>query len=365
MKRQYKLHMYVLVIFCFISFKSFASNTNYVKAKVLEEIAKVEINDAESGLLYSVEYKAIVKSGTNKGKMVYLQNLIYDNDIYNTPVKVNDNIVLYEDNTGSETEYYIYNQNKLPQLISLLVFFVILVVGVARMNGLKAVIALGITIILVFKALVPLILAEYSPLLLAIGFCIVSTIITILFITQVKEKIIISILGTSGGVITAGLLSYLYINLTNVTGFINMDVVNFSYLLGEINLRELVSAGIIIGSLGAVMDVSVSITSSLYEIKQINHDVNLNDLINSGMNIGKDIIGTMVNTLVFAYLGSSLFTILLFLIQKDDFPIIRVFNTEFIIVEVLRALCGSFGIIVVVPITALLGSLILIRKDQK
>jgi uncharacterized membrane protein len=137
------------------------------------------------------------------------------------------------------------------------------------------------------------------------------------------------------------------------------------YILGNINLKEIVSAGIIIGALGAVMDIGVSISSALWELKEQNPKITEKELIKSGMNIGKDVIGTMVNTLILAYVGSSIFTILLIVAQNTEFPLIRVLNTEFILIELLRGLAGSIGIVVVVPIATFLSSKIYTRHFSK
>ena len=126
-----------------------------------------------------------------------------------------------------------------------------------------------------------------------------------------------------------------------LTGYVDVDAINNAQLLQNIDLKQLISAGILLGSLGAVMDVAMSVSSALYELKEHHQELSKYQLFKSGMNIGSDIIGTMVNTLILAYVGSSLFTIMLFMMQREYFPLIRILNYEFIAVEILRSLFGS------------------------
>ncbi|HPW58946.1 MAG TPA: YibE/F family protein, partial [Candidatus Rifleibacterium sp.] len=132
-------------------------------------------------------------------------------------------------------------------------------------------------------------------------------------------------------------------------------------LNANIDLRGIMISGIIIGALGAVMDVAISIASSLLEISLANPAYDRQKLFASGMNIGRDIIGSMVNTLILAYTGASLTLILVFAMQKEDFPLIKIMNMEFICTEVVRSLAGLFGMVLAIPITALIASFVYSR----
>ena len=137
-------------------------------------------------------------------------------------------------------------------------------------------------------------------------------------------------------------------------------------LLNETNpidLRAIIFASITIGAMGATMDVAMDITSSLFEIRRKIPDISFSHLVHSGVIIGRDIMGTMANTLILAYIGSSLTTVLLFASYQSSLE--QLLNRELIIVELLQALCGSIGILCTIPISALISSALccLSRKD--
>ena len=129
----------------------------------------------------------------------------------------------------------------------------------------------------------------------------------------------------------------------------------------SVDLRGLLFSGILIGALGAIMDVSISIASSIEEIHNANPTLHFSDLFFRGMNVGKDIMGTMSNTLILAYTGGSLPLIFMYMSYKTS--IIKIFNLELIATEIIRALVGSIGLILAIPFTALYSSfLITIHK---
>ena len=192
-----------------------------------------------------------------------------------------------------------------------------------------------------------------------------ASVITIYSMVGFSRKGVVAILGSIGGVAFAGILSILFSNRMGLIGFADMDSLNFIPLLKGIKIKELISAGVLLGSMGAVMDVAMSIASALHELKEVKPDISPREVFLSGMRIGSDVIGTMVNTLILAYAGSSLFTVMILVIQRAEYPMIRILNFEFMAVEVLRSLCGSLGILLAVPITSYLSAYTHIDKGEK
>src|SRR5699024_1825452 len=117
---------------------------------------------------------------------------------------------------------------------------------------------------------------------------------------------------------------------------------------------------ILIGAIGAIMDVAISIASSLWEIKEINSNINKNEMIKSGFNIGRDILGSMSNTLILAYVGTTLHLIMLFIVYRVKF--IEIINLDSIATEIIRAMAGSIGLIITIPITVLISTFVYIEK---
>ncbi|MGL5904429.1 MAG: YibE/F family protein, partial [Cetobacterium sp.] len=137
-----------------------------------------------------------------------------------------------------------------------------------------------------------------------------------------------------------------------------------SNLLQGIKVKEIISAGVILGSMGAVMDVSMSISSALTELKNRDFGITGKEIFDSGMRIGEDIIGTMVNTLILAYIGSGILSTLFIYLQKEQFPLIRILNFESVAADILRAFAGSIGILIAVPITSYLCCVMFSKKNS-
>ena len=177
----------------------------------------------------------------------------------------------------------------------------------------------------------------------------------------INKKILTAALGTLGGVLTAGIIALIFNHIAKMTGAcedaiqlsINASTINF-------NFRDLLFVGIIVSALGACMDVGMSIASSLDEIKIKNPDITWKELLKSGMNIGRDVIGTMTNTLILAYVGGSLTLILLFM--ACNMSLTEILNKETIAEEIISAVAGSMGVVFTVPITSFIYSLL--NKDK-
>ncbi len=351
-----------LIVFLLFTLSIFANGNTYEKGKIVKELEKIEPLEFEEELDYSLIYKVKILSGKDKGKELNLLMPFYKETSYNLNIGINKEVLLYYD--IEMNEYYIIDRVRSKPLFALILVFVSFVIMLAKFKGLKALFSLGTTILFLFLIFIPLIVNGVPPVLASLLLCLFSSLVTIFAISGLSEKSITSFIGTLGGVALAALISQIFIYLTGLTGYIDVESQNYAFLFKGIDLKELISAGIIIGSLGATMDIAVSISAALFEIDTHVEEISRKKIFISGINIGKDIIGTMVNTLILAYLGSSIFTMILFLKQRNEFPLIRILNSEFIVVEILRAFTGSLGILIAVPVTAYIGS-ILISKNKK
>jgi len=235
------------------------------------------------------------------------------------------------------------------------------IILVGGKQGIKAIIGLLITILAVYFILIKGIYLGYNAILMTILSSAVIIILTFLIIGGFSKKILTAALGTLGGVISSGIMAVIFSNLAKLSGAcedaiqlsMNMTSVNF-------NFRDLIFAGIVISALGACMDVGMSIASSLDEIKNKTKDISWKELFKSGMNIGKDVIGTMTNTLILAYVGGALTLILLFL--ACNMGMSEILNKETISEEVISAIAGSMGVVFTVPITAIIYAVLNRKK---
>jgi len=347
----------ILALFLCLSLATFAGGDNYIKGKVLEKIATLETPESDQ-VKYTDTYNVRIDEGIDGGSIIPIDFPIYREDAFNIPLKSGNSVVLYTE-IGEEGDniYYIADIDKRGSLLTLGALFLGLIFILARFKGIRATAALIVTIIATFFFFIPGVIEGYSPIMLSVVTALFASLITIYFMTGISTKGHVAVLGSIGGVAFAGVLSYFFVYKLGLTGYTDIDSLNYASFLKGIKVKELISAGVILGSMGAVMDVAMSISSALHEVEGVNVKLTSKNIFNSGMNIGKDIIGTMVNTLVLAYVGSSLFTIMLLIMQKNEFPLIRILNFEFMAVEILRSICGSLGILVTVPLTSYLASL--------
>lgn len=239
--------------------------------------------------------------------------------------------------------------------------FIASVVLVGGKQGIKAVVGLLITILCIWFILIKGIFAGANPIWTSIGASAVIIILTFFVIGGISRKVITAAIGTLGGVVMAGIMAAIFSYLAKLSGAcedaiqlsINMKTITF-------NFRDLIFAGIVVSALGACMDVGMSIASSLDEIKNKTKDITWKELFKSGMSIGRDVIGTMTNTLILAYVGGALKLILLFL--ACDMHLGEILNKETIAEEIISAIAGSMGVVYTVPITAFVYSFLNRKK---
>ena len=347
-----------LLIICFLLFEPIDVNCNeensaewkYIHGKVIDIIE--DTVDEESFMRYQ---KMIVKlTEKNLSGNVEVENIINTASIYKIIVKPGDEIIVVGnpiEDTIENGRVYSYARDK--YLLYLLLIFIGVLLLFGGKNGFYSIISLSICVSLILFAFFPLIMKSYNPIIVVSIISIIATFITLLIIGGNNIKTYAAIIGTIGGVISAGLLTFYFGSLTHIQGIGDENVELLSYFTEgyNLNFRDLLYAGIIIGALGAIMDVSMSIASSMSELYENNRRINKEKLFKAGMRIGKDIMGTMSNTLILAYAGNSISMILVFFLYNRSF--VQFINSDQIAGEILRALCGSIGLVFSIPITSL------------
>ena len=305
--------------------------------------------------------KIEILTGKHKGEVYTVRNTIELAIPYRLIFRLHDKMVLQVDEdeeTGKITNLKIYERARDTKVYVLIVIFAAALIIVGKKNGFKALITLGITVGLIFGIFLPCIIQGFNPILLALAVCSAATVITLFIISGNNKKTYTAIMGTIGGVIIAGLFAYSAGKILMLTGLGNEDAQLLAFIPQhrKIDYQGLLFAGIMIGALGAVMDVAMSISSAMWEIISVSPGISKKQLIQSGMNIGRDIIGSMSNTLILAYVSTSIPVLLLFILFSNGFT--EIINLELLASEVLRAVAGSIGLICTIPITVrLVGKL--------
>ncbi|MCY4355022.1 MAG: YibE/F family protein [Truepera sp.] len=188
-----------------------------------------------------------------------------------------------------------------------------------------------------------------------------SSTLAIYFVHGLNWSTTAALVGTSMAVVITMALGVLFSSLSHLTGFGTEDAIMINAAAGQINLKGLLLAGLLVGALGALTDITIVQASVVRELAHVNPEFSIGELYRRGMNVGLDHVGSLVNTLVLAYTGAAL--PLLILLTLSDFSLARALNLELVAAEIVHTLVGSIGLILGVPITTYLAAL-LFRGDQ-
>lgn len=334
------------------------------QGKIIEILEEKEIDDSSGIIERSQKVKLEILTGEYKGEIVEIDNLLSNNPAYNVEVKKGDKVQIGIEVFDNETaDIYIKSFSRQNYLIFLLLLFFAIITIIGGVKGLKAILSLVVTILLVLKVFLPLLMKGINPIPISIVIAIVTTIFTIFIISGINSKSISAIIGTCSGVLIAGLLAYIIGTKVRLTGLSGEEATILLQYHENLNFSDLLFSGIIIGALGAVMDVGMSIASSIEEIYQANKSLTRGELFKSGMNVGKDIMGTMTNTLILAYTGSSIPLMLLFMSYETK--VVEIFNMDIIATEIVRSLSGSIGLVLTIPLTAFIATFLIDKKKEE
>ncbi len=344
------------------------SSSEEVLCQVLEITDDDQIISNLGDMYYleqNIQFDAEILRGERKGKIIPVSQMI-DNvsNLGIQPVEVGDKLFAYSPADGSDGTWSAGDYYRSGQIACLLGFFCLVLLLFGRKKGFNTMLSLVFTCGAVFLVFVPSILAGRNPYLWSCLICVYIIGMTLALVSGFSRKSLASALGCSGGVLVAGLMTVLCGYTMKLTGFLDDDSL-YVYLMNPdqpIDLKAIIFAANIIGALGATMDVAMSLSSSLQELAEQAPDLSFRDMFRSGIRIGQDIMGTMANTLVLAYIGSSLSTVLLFVSYQAS--LVQLLNRELIIVELLQALSGSIGILFTIPISAFVSS-VLYRKHTE
>jgi len=306
-----------------------------------------------------------VTEGPFKGLEAKVMNELTDNPAFNVEVSPGKEVILsvVRANQG-RPEINIADYNRTPVLMCLLAIFLLVFIMFGGLTGLKSLAGLALSVFLIVAVLLPLSLKGFSPLATASGICLITSIASMLFIAGFSRKAGAAIIGIIGGVIIAGLAAHFVIVAAPLTGLASEEaqILRGSVLALKPSFYSgLLAAGMLIGALGVIMDVAISIASSVQEVARTNKGLSPVSLYTSGMNVGKDIMGTMTNTLVLAYTGSALPLLLL----ASQMPPGKLVNLDIFATEIASSLCGSLGLICTIPLTALAAAGLMSKKTRE
>lgn len=302
--------------------------------------------------------------GDKKDEIVTVYNSI--SSLHNTYAKPGLKAVFTIRKTPTGTTVWLYNLKRDWGIYLLVSIFIGAVIILGGKKGINSLLALTFTGAIIIYILLPLLFMGISPIPLSILLSSVIIIVSFLLIGSFDRKTYSAIIGTIFGVTIAGIITYLFGQILDLTGLNLSKGEQLLYIAKDYSLKikGLLFVSILIASLGAVMDIAMSMASSVNELYILKPEISCKELFTSAMKIGKDIVGTMINTLILAFAGGSL--PLMMMIWGYRMVYKQFINIPTIVIEIVNALAGSIGIIATVPITAIVSILLIkINREEK
>ncbi len=370
-----KSTLLIMIIGLVITAILIAIPTGYEDALIYKGVERaicevVEVNNSAiktSGVIQSGEQTCtlVVKNGDLKGEEItgvnFLSGSLEKDKIY----KVGDEAFVTISFSGDEISSVVMSDHyRLDKEVILIAIFAIFLIIVAGKNGVLAIFSFAITILTIWKILVPAYLKGYSPIWVGIIITVAITIIIIFFVYGFDKKTITASLGSLLGIFTSCILGILFTDLFKIHGAVMPDSESLLYSgYQNLDLTAIFMSSIFIGASGAMMDLAVDITSAIAEVVDKKPDISWKEATKSGMNVGRATMGTMATTLLIAYSGSYITLLMVFMAQGT--PIDHILNYKHVSAEIVDTIVGSFGLVSVAPFTALVSGFFLTKNKNK
>ena len=328
---------------------------SYERARVTA-VKSQEITVNHEGIKHGVQELEIeFLSGAHKGTTSHVENrLTARHSIF---VKEGQKIVVCVDQPD-ETYFIatVFNYDRTASIAAIVVVFLILLIGLGGSKGWRSAFGLLFTFVLLIFFLIPMIAMGYSPVAVSVATIIPIVSVSLISLCGFSRKTAVAVIASGSGVVLSGILFLLMGNLLRITGY-NTEEVETLVVVARgtgLRIRDLLFGGVLISCLGAVMDIAVSVASSVAEIHSINPSISRKRLFLSGYRIARDITGTMANTLILAFTGGFLITLLLFWIYNMQF--LQLINLDVIAIEIAVALSGTIALVLTAPLTAFIAA---------
>ncbi len=331
-----------------------APKEEILEGRIIEILEEDVITQEGEQNLYQ-KLKILITAGSIKDREIVVE--VGDIPIIGLPkYRVGDEVLISK-SLGLEGEeiFYLTELIRRKYLFWLFLLFVILAVVIGRWRGATSIIGLGISFLVIFLFILPQINSGRDPVMIAILGSLAIIPLTFYLSHGLNQKTAVAMLGTLAALVITGFLAKYFVEVTRLTGFASEEAGFLqSDRPGAINIKGLVLAGIIIGALGVLDDITVAQSAIVQQLREANPKIKFKELFLRAMNVGQDHIASMVNTLVLVYTGAALPLLLLFI--NNPLPFSQVINYEIITEEIIRTLVGSIGLIAAVPLTTFLAA---------
>lgn len=352
--------------FGFQSYSRFASDTlHYERAVVVEVLSEdLEYDENLEITLGTQVLQVRMLNGEEEGNTLEVTN--YLTQTHNVYAEEGTRLIINADRPEGDVEpyYTVYNYDRTVPMISCFIVLAAAVICIGGGKGVKSIAGLAYSLFLIVYMVLPAVFSGYSPILMSIICGVLSTAVTLLLLNGNSEKTWAAILSTVIGVICSLLFFLIMSLLVHIDGFSSSEAEGLVLISQEtgLQIKDVLFAGVLISSLGAIMDTGMSIVSALYEVYTHNQGLTVKELFRSGIEMGKDMIGTMTNTLILAFTGSAFITLLVFLSYQVQ-PA-QLFNSNYLTIEIAQGICGTFGIVLTVPAASAIAAVLLAKKKS-
>ena len=330
----------------------------------------VETNNSAiitSGLIQSGEQICVleIENGLFRGKTLEGVNFLSGSLEKDKIFKEGDRAMLTISHEGDTVRSVVISDHyRLDKEVLLLAVFAVFLVIFAGKIGFQAILSFLITILMIWKILVPCYLKGYSPVWVGIGITAVLTAVIIFFVYGLDKRTLTAVLGALLGVATTCILGIVFTDLFKIHGAVMASSESLLYSgYQDLDLTSIFMASIFIGASGAMMDLAVDITSAVWEVIGKKPDISPKEAVISGLHVGRAAMGTMTTTLLLAYSGGYISLLMVFMAQGT--PVDHILNYKYVAAEVLDTVVGSFGLVTVAPFTALMAGMLLTGKKGK
>ena len=327
-----------------------ADSTRLVSA-TLTKVARVDCPEADPGVPGSVCIKATAQLAG--GRQVSFDTTDPTGGMFRAGQRIR---LAVSEQPGQPPYYNIQDLERGRPLLILAALFIGAVIAFGRWQGVRSLIGLGLSFVVIVSFVVPAILHGHSPVLVAVTGAMAIMLISLYLAHGTGPKTTAAVVGTALALGLTALLAIAFVAAASLTGLASEEALSANFVVGGLSLRGLLLAGIIIGGLGVLDDVTMSQASLVTELHHANPTIGLAALVGGALRVGRDHIAATVNTLFLAYAGAALPLLILFVTGQDSLGTVA--TTEIVAVEVVRALCGSVGLIAAVPLTTVLAALV-------
>ncbi len=342
-----------------------SESLHYVKGRVVRITSEVLEQDSVDSSLYLGEQKIIVEllEGNQKGQEITIDNNL--SKVHNIRVTNNQRVIICADTPENAEPYYtVFNYDRSIPITMLILVFALVVIVIGGRKGVRALLGVAFSLLTVILFLAQAIYHGFDPIIIGFLTILITTGVSLLLLNGFSRRTAVGLISTLLGVLVTGIVFAIFAAFLHLSGY-NSDSIEELFLVSYstgLSIRPLLLVGVLISALGAVMDVAVSLAAALEELVIVNPLLNRMELVKSGLNIGKDMIGTMSNTLILAFAGTALTTMISLMAYGYQFQ--QLLSSNYMAIELTQGICATIGVVLTVPIATFISALLFIHSSN-